>query len=195
MENPEQGPRQEYDKEAWERIKASSGGSFSAIEMGRKMGVDEDEIRRTAVQRIERAIADGDEGFIARFSASTGIGTAEERAVWSARAEDTERRRKEAAPPVVATSKPERKEREKAVEIRIPATATVAELFAAIREEEQDERLMLELHDNFDAEIVEQLTDLANGPSAGTVGVLEFFDYYGYSRDEIETFLPVVFTE
>lgn len=81
---------------------------------------------------------------------------------------------------------------------KISKDATFKDLFDAVddRDEElrQSELFMSEVWDNFDQEICDEILDMQSDDikAVGTK-VVEFFEKYGYSKKDIETFLPVKF--
>lgn len=78
--------------------------------------------------------------------------------------------------------------------IKIPADATISDLFKAVEILEQqgfEANLDEELHDNFDEDLVEEILNLDSQENKEKV--IDFFARFGYSKEDIEAFLPIKF--
>lgn len=193
MSKFERGPTVEYNKEAWEELKKSEGGAYGIFNAGRKMGVPQEELVSFAEMRIAERATQGDFEFEYNLRKSLNLASEEELVLLKKKADDA----LEAQNNSVREIKKERDEDEKTITIKISPNATFADLFAAIEklDDIDDAQIFyLELDDNFDQRIVEAVHAFQDQPQAASIKVVEFFKQQGYSKKEIETFLPIKFT-
>ena len=80
---------------------------------------------------------------------------------------------------------------------KISRGATIKDLFDVIYENggnfEESDIFWSEIHDNFNDEVGEELLELESDPRGAGIKVIDFFKKHGYSKKDIEIFLPVKF--
>lgn len=189
MFSPEGGskaPEQKINPEIltqWEELK--KGPEYFAFVQGAKIGVPQELLDKFVKENIAQKLKDKNFIWLANFVKATGSGTDEEIKKYQ---ELAEKQRQE----LVMKESPELLEDEKNVEIL--SSATLADLFNAL-DELEDEIGFDNLHfwdeiwDNFDSKIGDELLNSMESD----VKVMDFFKKHGYSKNDIEVFLPIKF--
>ena len=219
MEN-EEGITEEVEfdpekRQEWEELKRTKG-PFWALKRGERLGVPKQELESFLAETVANQPKNYGLEYNLRKSlsrASSEWGSVEEiealgqrayQAAIEAKDEDSIRN---IALDVYGKESPEYRDafekRKQAVEefeegaeeeqlIEIAADATLGDLFEAVNHLWQkgvEVDLKMELWDNFNKDLVEAL--LSNQGS--NIKVIDFFTGYGYSKEDIETYLPVKF--
>ncbi len=193
MTNPEnrQPPEsREYDKEKWETMKTKVEGVFSVIDQGKAMGVPQDELDKYAYSLVEKGVEWGDAYFVRVFMNKLNLGSEEERAGFIERA--TQAHGKILVERAKALEEEEeQRSKEEPKRFSISSETTFPELFDMM-DLDQDADFWLALDDQF-SDHVEEVVDLLTSEEGKTMTVLKFFKDRGYTKSDVEVFLPIKF--
>ena len=154
--------------------------------------VSEDDVRRAGGDAYQKALEGGRPlEAVEVASALYGKQSKEYQHAWQCAKADSGEKTKE-------TLEGEEEDEEEEWTANIPQNSTIFNLFEAI--ESGDDNLehtdifWSEIHDNFNPEVADELFEIQHNEKLGAgTKVVDFFEKHGYSKKDIEIFLPVKF--
>lgn len=203
-----------FDVAAWEKLKQGGAAlAASIINKGRELGVSAEELNQFAQEAIAQWVTNQQYDVIYRFRKNMKIGSAEEikaagdlayqffieigeSGLAMRLAEDVYGKDSIEWQRANEANEAEWKKRKKKMPIVISATATFADLFAAM-DAAAIEEFTNELEHNFDTDVAYEVNDFRTVAAkwSDPTTVLDFFKKHGYPQHAVTAYLPIKFKQ